>query len=277
MYEPVHLTEEADGSALTRRRLVQMGAAGAATFWLGSRVEGLAQAATAGNGLKRSDYLALTDSGFTASVDGGSRALRLTAVEDLPVATQVASLRDSEDAFTLLFSGDARGGFEQGTRQLSHPQLGKVDLFLVPVERRTNDDQTYEAIVDRTVKIPGLEDDGAPKPANPGQRGEQPSRRSAVARRSPTLRRAALRRTNSRRLLADVQLANAAGVASVRASLLRRGRVVATASAGSKRGHSLLRFGTRAPLNAASYELSLVTIGADGTATTLRKAVRLSG
>jgi uncharacterized protein DUF6916 len=276
---PDSAPETTSSQELTRRRLVQVGAAGAATFWLGSRgrFEGVAQAAGNGKGLRRSDYLGLSDPGFTASVDGGSRALELVGIEDLPIASQAPALVNSDDAFSLLFRGDARGSFTQGTRELSHPQLGKVSLFVVPVERPT-DTQAYEAIIDRTVRIPGLEDEGAPRPVDPGARAESASpRKVAAAGVSPALRRATLRRSASgKRLVADIQLANAAAVTSVRATLRRRGRVVGSASAGSSRGHSLLRFGTKAPLNTASYELWLVTIDAAGKATSLRKSVRVA-
>lgn len=275
---PDHAAENTTSTELTRRRLVQIGAAGAATFLIGSRggIEGVAKAAANGNGLRRSDYLGLSSSGFTASVDGGSHALELVGVEDLPIASQVPALVNSDDAFSLLFEGSGPS-FPQGIRELNHPQLGKLSLFVVPVERRTGD-QAYEVIVDRTVKIPGLEEGGGPQAVNPGARAETaPSRKVAAAGVGPSLRRASLRRSGSgKRLLADVQLSNAAGVVSVRATLLRRGRVVAMASAGSSRGRSLLRFGARAPLNPASYQLSLVMLDRTGRATALRKAVRFT-
>lgn len=279
MFEmPDSAAENTASTELTRRRLVQIGAAGAATFLVGSRAgfEGVAKAAPVGNGLRRSDYLGISSSSFTASVDGGSRALELVGVEDLPIASRVPSLVNSDDAFSLTFRGDVRGSFAQGTRELSHPQLGKLSLFVVPVERPT-DTQTYEAIIDRTVRIPGLEDEGSPKPVDGGARAKTASpRKVAAAGVSPSLRRASLRRSSSgKRLLADIQLAHAASVTSVRATLRRRGRVIGSASAGSSRGQSLLRFGTRAPLNAASYELWLVTIDSAGKATSLRKSVRL--
>lgn len=278
--QPASAPDEAASPELTRRRLVQIGAAGAATFLVGSRMglEGVAHAAPNGKGLRRSDYLGLTDPGFAASVDGGSRALELVGIEDLPVASQVPSLQNSNDAFSLLFRGDARGSFAQGTHELSHPQLGKVSLFVVPVERRTGNSQDYEAIVDRTVKIAGLEEGGSPEAVNPGPRADRPvGRAAAAAHVGPNLKRALLRRSNSgTRLLAEIQLGNAAGVTSVRATLLRRGKVVGVASAGSRRGSSLLRFATKAPRNAASYQLALVTIDGEGRATSLRKAVRLS-
>jgi hypothetical protein len=279
MFEmPDPAAENTTSTELTRRRLVQIGAAGAATFLIGSRggFEGVAQAATSSNGLRRSDYLGLSSSGFTASVDGGSRALELVGVEDLPIASQVPSLANSDDAFSLIFEGSGPS-FPQGVRELSHPQLGKLSLFVVPVGRRTGD-QTYEVIVDRTVKIPGLEEGGGPQQVNPGARAEMASpRKVAAAGIGPSLRRASLRpSTSGKRLLADVQLANAASVVSVRATLLRRGRVVAIASAGSSRGRSLLRFGARAPLNPASYQLSLVMLDRAGRATALRKAVRFT-
>jgi hypothetical protein len=270
-------TERTSSNELTRRRLVQVGAAGAATFWLGSRggIEGIARAAGATNGLHRSDYMALSSPGFTAAVDGSSRSLELIGVEDLGIAGEVPSLRGSDDAFALRFRGDGANAFTQGTRELRHPQLGAVSLFIVPIEQRTST-QDYGVTVDRTVRIPGLEEDGSPQPVDPGKRADTSSPHLLAQRPVPRLSRAALRRsTSGRRLLAEVTLANAAGVTTVRANLLRRGRVVASASAGSSRGRSLLRFPIRAPRNAARYELSLVAIDDEGQVTSLRKPLRL--
>jgi hypothetical protein len=269
--------ENTISNELTRRRLVQIGAAGAATFLIGSRAgfEGVANAAPAGNGLRRSDYLGLSSPNFSAAVDSKSHPLELVGVEDLPIAAQVPSMVNSDDAFSLSFRGNGRG-FSQGTHELSHPELGKVSLFIVPVERR-GANQDYEAIVDRTVKVPGLEEGGAPRPVEPGARASSASRGAGAVHVAPRLRRASLlRSTSGKRLLADVRLADAASVVSVRGTLLRRGRVVGTAQAGSTRGHSLLRFGTRAPLNAARYELSLVIVDREGHAVAVRRAVRLS-
>jgi hypothetical protein len=268
------------GSELTRRRVVQAGAAGAATLWLGTldRLGGTARAGgVPTSGLRRSTYLNLPTSNFTASADGSSHQIELVSVDDLPVAASVPSLRNSDDAFSLRFRGDARDAFDDGIWQLNHPNLGRTALFIEPIEKRS-DSQDYEVIVDRTVRIPGINDEGAPDPVNPGARASTTARPSlGDGRLAPRLRRVALSRsTSGRKLLAEVSLANAAGVRTLQATLLRRGKAVATASASPRRGKALLRFGAKAPLRGASYELLLVAIDADGKATQMRKAARLT-
>jgi len=268
------------GSDLTRRSVVQAGAAGAATLWLGTlnRLGGTAQAsAMPTSGLRRSTYLNLPTSNFTASVNGRSHQIELVSVDDLPVAASVPSLQGSDDAFSLRFRGDARDAFDDGIWEFNHPNLGRTTLFVEPIEKRT-DSQDYEVIVDRTVRIPGLDDDGAPDPVNPGARASTSSRPSlGDGRLVPRLRKVALSRsTSGRKLLADVSLANAASVRTLQATLLRLGKAVATATASPRRGQALLRFGAKAPLRGASYELLLVAIDGDGKATQMRKSARLT-
>jgi hypothetical protein len=276
---PDSVPETTSPKELTRRRLVQIGAAGAATVWLGKVGEftGTAQAAGS-DGLRRSSYLNLSTQDFTVVADGRSHSLQLISVDDLEIAAEVPALRDSDEAFSLRFRGDGRNSFDQGIHELSHSQLGTASLFMVPIEK-SGSSQDYEIVVDRTVKIPGLEEGGGPAPVDPGARASSESgSRSGIgaAHAVPRLLTASLRRSNSgRKLLADVTLANAAGVTSLQATLIRRGKVVAGASAGSRRGHSLLRFGIRAPLRGARYELALLAIDRDGHVTQLRKPVRL--
>jgi hypothetical protein len=278
MFEmPATEPEKAASPELTRRRLVQVGAAGAATIWLGKVGEftGIAQAAGS-DGLRRSSYLNLTGQDFKVSAGGRSYALQLISVDDLPIASEVPALRDSEDAFSLRFRGDGRSTFAQGIHELSHAQLGTAALFIAPIEK-PGSSQDYEVVVDRTVKIPGLDEKGAPAPVNPAQRASSDSPRKLAAHHAvPRLTTASLRRsTSGRKLLADVSLANAGAVTSVRATLTRRGRVVASAGSGSRRGRSLLRFGIKAPRRAARYDLVLLAIDADGHVTKLSKPVRL--
>lgn len=274
---PITEPEKQASPELTRRRLVQVGAAGAATIWLGKVGEftGIAQAA-GGDGLRRSSYLDLSTQDFKVSAAGSTYPLELISVDDLPIAAEVPTLRGSDDAFALRFRGDGRKTFEQGIHELSHAQLGSAALFIAPIEK-PGASQDYEIVVDRTVKLAGLEEDGSPAPVAPGKRASDASPRQISAHHAvPRLITASLRRSNSgRKLLADVTLGNAAAITSVKATLTRRGRVVASASAGSKRGRSLLRFGTKAPLRGARYELSLIAIDAAGQVTQLRKHVQL--
>jgi hypothetical protein len=112
--------------------------------------------------LRRSSYAGLTGA-FAVAAGTGTQMLEFAGVEDLPIAATRPELRGNDDAFTLHLRGDAANAFEQGTRPFSHPQLGEFSLFLAPVERAA-DSQSYEAIIDRTVKIPGVNEDGAPLP-----------------------------------------------------------------------------------------------------------------
>jgi hypothetical protein len=149
---------------LTRRHVVRAGAAGAAAVWLGGfeRLAGLAGATTLKAPLRRSSYAGLSGT-FAVAVGAGTQTLEFAGVEDLPIAASRPELRGHDDAFSLQLRGDATTAFPQGTRQFSHPDLGEFSLFLAPVEQAT-ETQTYEAIIDRTVKIPGLNDDGTPVP-----------------------------------------------------------------------------------------------------------------
>jgi hypothetical protein len=161
-------------SALTRRRLVQLGAGGAAALYLGG-FERLSTAAAAATGapapLRRSSYALLSDRSFRVTVEGTSQVLELIATEDLPVAATVPTLAGLDDAFTLEFAGSTDAAFAGGIREMSHPDLGDFSLFLAPVEQQT-DTQRYEAIIDRTVRISGIDDEGAPKPVDPPRRQE---------------------------------------------------------------------------------------------------------
>lgn len=276
-------TAKPTSSELTRRRLlVKAGTAGAATVWLGALgkvgLEGTAHAGGIGHDtLRRSTYLDLSTTAFTAVVDGGSHKLELVGVEDLPVAASVPMLRDSDDAFSLRFRGDGRDVFSQGTQEISHPQLGTFSLFVVPIEQRTGT-QDYEAVIDRTVRIPKIGDGGGPRPVDPKGRGSTSSGGGIGDRRIvPGLKRATLRRSNSgRKLCAEIALSNGASVKSVNATLLRRGRVVGSATASPRGGRALLRFATRPALRGAGYVLALTAIDGNGQVTRMRKQLRIT-
>ena len=169
---------------LTRRRLAQFGVAGAATAWLGSfeRLGGLAAASSGGKpSLRRNSYTWLADRTFSVSADGATQALELVAVEDLPAAATVPSLRGLDDAFALQFRGDT-AALTQGTHSFSHPELGSFSLFIVPIGPAETS-QDYAAIIDRTVRIPGLDEDGAPNPVDPPRRRNDVSVRNRRKRR----------------------------------------------------------------------------------------------
>ncbi|MFS0553605.1 DUF6916 family protein [Brevibacillus sp. 179-C9.3 HS] len=70
--------------------------------------------------------------------------------ETIEISLQEANEREDEmfSSFTLLFQGPVSVQLEQGTYALSHPTLGEVFLFLVPVMRTPQGFQ-YEAVINR--------------------------------------------------------------------------------------------------------------------------------
>lgn len=266
----------------TRRRLVQVGAAGAATVWLGrfEHIEGIARAAVGSHPeLSRATYAGLSTATF--GVAGGT-SLELVSVGDLPVAESVPGLQGRDDAFLVRFRGAGATPLTQGTHTMSHPQLGRFDLFVAPVDQ-AGDDQDYEAVVDRTVRIPGLDEDGAPDPVKPPAARREVAEGGAAGKSGGTAKKArslkllkvSLRRTNSaRRLLARVTLGGQADVASVHAMLVRNGRVFGQASSGGGRSHRL-RFHLRSPVRYRRYRLVLSIIDRDGNITRLSRVLRL--
>lgn len=277
---------------MPRRRLLQSGAAGAVGLWIGARVAGratgVAEAAPLAPQLRRSTWLDVTDPAFQVDVGAGRTPWRLVDVADLPIAEQIPALRDHDAAFALRFSGPA--GLAQGTRTLHHPALGTFELFAVPVEAAAGPSALYEGIVDRTVRIAGVNEEGVPTVVVSEPRAAQPapapgasvppsSARPAGAKAlRPRLRGAQLVRGTSKRiLLADLRFADAAAVGSVRGQLLSRGKVVARTSVTVRRPTRLrLRFAGARPLAHGRYELRLTLVGRDGRVTHVRKTIRFS-
>jgi hypothetical protein len=261
-----------------------LGAAGAPA---GPLAPAVAAAAPLPPQLKRATWLALRDRAVT--LDDGT-PLTLAAVEDLPVAARIAALRGHDGAFVLRFGGPA--GIAPGTHTLRGAELGAVDLLLGPVGAAEGDEQTYEAVVDRTIVIAGVNEEDEPIVVDTGARAEQPAAASAPAaagaaaptfrrtvaprRAAPRLRGLELTRGRSGRvLIVDAALADAREIVQVRAVLRAEGRVVARARAavrGSRKAR--LRFvaaeGARVPRRA---ELTLALVARDGRVTRIRKRV----
>jgi hypothetical protein len=259
---------------VTRRSLLQTGAAATVASLLGVRAAPAAAAGVPAH-LTRSGYSGLVASSFR--VRGGA-PLRLLSVSDVAGAATQARLVGADDAFALSLSGAP--GLEAGIHTLSHPSLGTFDLFLAPVAI-PGDEQRYEIVVDRSVKLAEARED-APEPA-PG-RGETPvlERPSAIAsererrrRRRPLLRRATLRRTPEG-ARAEVVLRAGADVERVRCKLVRRGRTIAVAARDVRDDRAVLRFRTGRRLRAGSYSLVVTTIDAAGARSTRRKRVTLA-
>ena len=220
-------------SHLTRREALALGAAAGVTAMTGVPGATLATAAAATIGgpggpayLRRESYSGRVGDTFLA----GDHVLTLMDVADIAGAHHVAGLKGSDHAFTLRFSGVA-DLLPSAIHILEHEELGPFPLFISAIERPSGSRQTYEATVDRTVRIgsapqaappppldvtpeaPPAED--APEPAPPTARdleiiaarrdaARAPARRKALRskRAHARLRRAHARRVRFKRKLA---------------------------------------------------------------------------
>jgi hypothetical protein len=130
---------------LTRRSLLHAGALGAAATFVGLQPWAAAPAAAAPGHLRRSSYIGLVGEGFSV----GSADLRLLSIDDLAGATVDKSLAGSEDAFVLAFSGPLDAALEGGTHSVSHPALGRFELFVSEVGQ-PQFERRHEAVIDRS-------------------------------------------------------------------------------------------------------------------------------
>lgn len=271
---------------LSRRRLLTVGGAGAAALWL-APMGGVAEAATLEPALRRSSWTALGDPLVVASRDGRDAVLRLTAVSDLPVASKIQALRGHDAAFVLRFSGPA--GLPAGLYRLQNAEVGAFDLSLGALA----DDGRYAAIVDRTVRVAGVNDDGEPVGVSvPSARAAQPEARAAAsgstaagAPRSASaadrtrlrLHRLRLRVAPGRRTVeAELAVADLRGTRTVAVLLLRRGRLVARGHGAVRAGRPLrVRLGASRALSRGRHELVVALVDGEGRTTRIRRAVRL--
>jgi hypothetical protein len=127
---------------LTRRQVLELGAAAALTVVLGSA----RSARAAGIDPMASDYLRRAS---WVALAGGKVAvsrvhLRLAEVADLP------HLAGRDDAFRLELIGDP-GALAGGIHPFRHAALGSFELFVSPVESVVRGLQRYEVVVDRSV------------------------------------------------------------------------------------------------------------------------------
>lgn len=65
--------------------------------------------------------------------DGGEMNLTLTAVTEGSQPGGAGPGGRARRQFSLVFTGPAQPGLDQGTRELRHEGLGTVALFLVPI------------------------------------------------------------------------------------------------------------------------------------------------
>lgn len=244
---------------------------------------GTAEAAPLSAALRRSTWNGLHDPRLTARSQDLVASFELVQVADLPVAESLHGLRGHDGAFTLQFSGPP--GFGRETTTLASPELGTVELFLAPVGLPSGGVQPYEAVIDRTVRIAGINEDGAPLPVQASAaRSEQPTSAGAVPAPTPSrvkipaLRRSALARsTSKRRATLELSLTEARDVVGVRAVLMHGGTVVARSfSARRAPRHLRLRLSSAAPLSRSRYQLVVRMTTRDGTVTSVRRSVTLS-
>jgi hypothetical protein len=250
---------------MTRRSLLQAGAAATAASLLGGRLWSPASAAAAPGHLKRSAYAGLTGGTFRA----GGAELKLLSVTDLAARPALAG---SEDAFALAFAGPIGAPLESGIQTFSHPRLGSFDLFVTPVDR-PDGDRRYEVVVDRSIGAPpdpAEETRREPAPAPATTPAPEPAAKPARRKRLPLLRRVRLRRT-ARGARADLVVRP--GVKRVHVKLLRRGRVVATAARDVRDHRATLRF--REALPGGAYTLVVTATDRSGARTVRRRRVSL--
>jgi hypothetical protein len=264
-------------TGLTRRALLCAGATAGAAVVLGVRP--WAASAAGGGYLTRSAYAGLEGTEFTVETGARTVALRLESVSDLAGAASQPALVGSDDAFALMFSGPLSTPLDSGIHTLHHPRLGTFELFSSPVDDPDRD-QRYEVVVDRSVGVPGEPPEAPPK----APEAEVPSPESPPARTEPepveprplarVVRRASLRRSG-RWARCEVDLRRSAEAVRVRCRLLRKGKVLASATRRVTDQHAVMRLEAVRPLAAGSYTLVVTAIDADGVATSERRRVTL--
>jgi hypothetical protein len=95
--------------------------------------------------ISREDFVSKLNTGFTAYFTEGIP----TPLELIDV-TKIIHRRDYE-CFSLIFRGPADGPLRQYTLAVEHPDLGAMDLALVPVASDPNGLQ-YEALFNRKMQ-----------------------------------------------------------------------------------------------------------------------------
>jgi hypothetical protein len=136
-------------TTLTRRSLLRMGALATSAALGGLRPWDVAAAEAAASHLRRSSWSRLLGRRFAV----GTVELKLLSVTNVAGAAVNASLAGSDDAFVLSFSGPLTPVLRAGTYTLQNPRLGRFELFVSPVGR-PGKDQRYEAVIDRSVRVP---------------------------------------------------------------------------------------------------------------------------
>jgi hypothetical protein len=275
-------------SDLTRRQALQAGgtAAAAAIVFLHPWTTAIARAADGSDAPKhllRSAWRDLSDPELRA----GDVLLRLESVGDLPAAPEVRSLRDSEDAFLLTFSGPKTIGSPGAPLHVRHAELGSFDIAI----GAGSDDGTYYAVVNRVLSNTESRRT-PPRPANPPaaatppvdeghdtRSGASPSVDEAhtthVKRRNKVIRSVEVRRAKHGAKVV-VELAPSAHASELTAWLKREERIVASASrrVHGKRVAMNLK-GSKKRFRKGVYELTVIAVDRDGDQHARNVRVRL--
>ena len=94
--------------------------------------------------MTRDEFAAHQGSAFRVALEGGRAVdVHLALVSDL-------RRMPGQEGFSLLFHGPAEPALAQGTFPMSHPQMGEMDLFVVPISR-DECEAVYEAVFSRLV------------------------------------------------------------------------------------------------------------------------------
>jgi hypothetical protein len=128
---------------MTRRELLIAGAGLAGTA-LVAGVVGFGVLASDRVPFARASWVPLVGSNFQV----GRQSLRLVAVRDLGSLRYGDRLLAGREHFALDFTGAPDAPLASSLHTLEHPQLGRVEMFLSPVDRPASA-LTYEAIVNR--------------------------------------------------------------------------------------------------------------------------------
>lgn len=95
--------------------------------------------------LTKSRFETIADKRFRVGSEGG-HSIEVELIEVSPLATDASVATEGQRAaFSLLFRGPAATPLAQGTYLFEHSEVGKIELFIVPVGE---DDagRSYEAI-----------------------------------------------------------------------------------------------------------------------------------
>lgn len=145
---------------LSRRAIIKAGVVGAVACSAPVQLLGLAGASRAGAAtlggtagletLTMASFVPHVSTPFRFQLGGGrSTVMPLVQVVNQLTGTTKPSAAPRGESFSLVFAGTHRA-FPQGTYTVEHARLGRLQLFVAPVDRRANG-QDYQAVFNRTT------------------------------------------------------------------------------------------------------------------------------